>query len=78
MLTMSEFDPNRRDGKNSVSTTRIVVWVVAAAAGLWLVGTGDHREGLRVMDRRTSRFAMYGGLILILAIVVAVVAFSPR
>jgi predicted nucleic acid-binding Zn ribbon protein len=30
------------------------------------------------MDRRTSRLVMYGGLILILVIVVLVVAFSPR
>lgn len=30
------------------------------------------------MDRKTSRFAMYGGLILTLVIVVLVVVFSPR
>jgi len=30
------------------------------------------------MDRRTSRLVMYGGLILILVVVVLVVAFSPR
>lgn len=30
------------------------------------------------MDRRTSRLVMYGGLVLIVAIVVLVVVFSPR
>lgn len=30
------------------------------------------------MDRKTSRLAMYGGLILMLAIVVLVVILSPR
>jgi len=30
------------------------------------------------MDRRTSRLVMYGGLLLIVAIVVLVVVFSPR
>jgi len=30
------------------------------------------------MDRRTSRFVMYGGLVLIVAVVVLVVVFSPR
>ena len=30
------------------------------------------------MDRRTSRLVMYGGLALIVAIVVLVVVFSPR
>lgn len=30
------------------------------------------------MDRRTSRLVMYGGLALIVVIVVIVVAFSPR
>ncbi len=30
------------------------------------------------MDRRTSRLVMYGGLVLILVIVVLVVVFSPR
>lgn len=31
-----------------------------------------------MMDRRTSRLVMYGGLALIVVIVVIVVAFSPR
>jgi len=30
------------------------------------------------MDRRTSRLVMYGGLALIVAVVVVVVLFSPR
>jgi predicted nucleic acid-binding Zn ribbon protein len=30
------------------------------------------------MDRRTSRLVMYGGLVLILVLVVLVVVFSPR
>jgi|GEM_PF-1567871 len=30
------------------------------------------------MDRRTSRLVMYGGLVLILVVVVLVVVFSPR
>lgn len=30
------------------------------------------------MDRRTSRLVMYGGLALIVVIVVLVVVFSPR
>lgn len=30
------------------------------------------------MDRRTSRLVMYGGLVLIVAIVVLVALFSPR
>jgi predicted nucleic acid-binding Zn ribbon protein len=30
------------------------------------------------MDRRTSRLVMYGGLALIVAVVVLVVIFSPR
>jgi hypothetical protein len=30
------------------------------------------------MDRRTSRLVMYGGLVLIVAVVVLVVVFSPR
>lgn len=30
------------------------------------------------MDRKTSRIAMYGGLILMIAIVVLVVVLSPR
>jgi hypothetical protein len=34
--------PDREPGSPppKISTTRIVVWIVVAAVGLWLVGTG--------------------------------------